>query len=178
MRPSIKLLLITLLASPASMAEIYTWTDNEGNQVFSDQPEDGATEIKLPPPQTYSPAAIKPALTSPAAAKKEKDRTATSYQLLAITQPLHDQALWSNSGQVDIVLAIEPDLATAQGHQITLNLDGKVAISKASTPRLSLKDINRGSHTLSAAITDHNGATLIQSKAVTFHVHRRSILRK
>ena len=169
------LLLIGLLASTAPVvAEIYTWVDANGNTVFSDHPEKGASKIKLPPPQTYAPTAIKP--STPATPKAEP--APPRYHLLSIIQPLDDQSLWANNGQIDLVLAIEPALAVAQGHHILIKLDGQIVISNTQETRLNLKDVDRGSHTLSATIQDSSDKTLIESKPVTLHVLRQSILHK
>jgi len=166
-------LLIGLLSATPALAEIYTWTDADGNTVFSDQPSEGAKKLELPPPQTYKPD-IKPMVATPAPEKKTEPEF--SYRLLDITQPLHDQALWANNGQVDIVLAIEPALALAQGHRISIRLDGKVVIKNVESTRIRLSAVDRGSHTLIATIQNHEGKVLKSSKPVTFHIHRRSLL--
>ena len=167
-------LLIGLLTATPALAEIYTWTDADGNTVFSDQPKEGAKKIELPPPQTFKPV-IRPMVASPPDAGKKKEAE-PRYHLLDITQPLHDQALWANGGPVDVVLAVEPALATVEGHGISISLDGKVVIKNTIDTHISLSDIDRGSHTLIAEIHDHNGKVLKSSKPVTFHIHRRSSL--
>ena len=175
--PGYCLLLVGLLAASCPvLAEIYTWTDADGNTIFSDQPAEGASKIELPPPQTYKPTAIKPGASTPPPG--EKTESVPTYRLLDITQPLHDQALWADNGQIDVVLAIEPALAVALGHRISISLDGKMVINKADSTRLTLTTIDRGSHTLSASIQDKNGKQLKNSTPVTFHVHRHSALTK
>jgi hypothetical protein len=176
-RSVISLILISLLAGTPALAEIYTWTDADGNTVFSDQPEEGASKMKLPPPQAYAPTEIRP--TVPANLQPSENTAPTiSYKLLSITQPLPDQALWANNGQIDIALAIEPTLASTLGHSISISLDGKNVIDKTSSSQLQLDEVDRGSHTLIAMIHDKLGKVLIRSKPVTFHVHRVSALNK
>jgi len=171
------LLLIGLIISTApTLAEIYTWTDADGNTVFTDQPQEGAKKIKLPPPQTYSPTNIKSA--SPSSHAKNKTEPTPGYRLLNITQPLNDQAIRANNGQVDVALAIEPALNTKQGHYINISLDGKVVISKSTQNHLALHAVDRGTHTLSATIHDSSGHPLSQSQSTTFHLHRQSVLHK
>jgi len=166
-------LLIGLLSATPALAEIYTWTDADGNTVFSDQPSEGAKKIELPPPQTFKPD-IRPMVVTPDAGKKKEVKP--RYHILDITQPLHDQAMWANNGQIDVVLAVEPALATVEGHGISISLDGKVVMKNTIDTHISLSAIDRGSHTLIAEIHDRNGKVLISSKPVTFHIHRRSSL--
>jgi len=171
----IPLILSLMVATPTS-AEIYTWTDAEGNTVYSDQPGDKSTEVELPPLQTV-PSGAPPSRFRPTTQQTDK-KPAEAYHKLAISKPADDQAQWANSGQVDVVITIEPALRLNQGHYLRLSLDGTTRIDQSRKTHMTLTELDRGTHQLVVSVHDHNGKTIKTSQAITFHIHRPSLLKK
>lgn len=172
-------LLLCLFLAPAQ-AEIYRWVDADGNVVYSDEAHPNAETIDLPESTTYTP--VEESESEPEILKlsPEEDVTETSeaevpaYQLRIIA-PANDESIWVNNGNVTVSLVVEPGLNAERGDQIIVRLNGSPVEGPQASTTFQLNNINRGSHTLTAAVVDNTGATLTNSAAVTFHLHRTSI---
>lgn len=160
--------LLCTLALPAA-AQIYKYTDSNGNTVFTNQPPEGqATEsVELPPTNTAPPQA--PA-GSPQPAGAEQNQP--PYSRLALTDLPNDEALRANNGTFSVGVDIEPRLRA--GHSFRLILDGKPYGQPSNVPRLQLTNIDRGEHSL--AVEVRNGERQVQqSSPVSFTVQRISV---
>jgi len=166
------LILAFLFAVPAMAA--YKWTMPDGSVIFSDQPpHPDAEKITLPPAQTFS---APPIPKQAADIKPDSEvRDSTTYSSLQIAQPVNDETIRDNSGNIAISVSSEPSLLIKKGHQITILLDG-VAISTSTSTQTVLPNIDRGSHTLRATIIDKEGTALITSNESIFYLHRVSVL--
>lgn len=173
------ILLISLAAallagiSPALQAAIYKTVDKQGNVVYTDvPPEDGGAAMNIDRGNTYTPA------EAPADEATQFDAMVevTGYTELSITAPSHDQAVRENAGNLTVTVASAPALDPALGHQVQILLDGQKAATGGT--RVSLTNIDRGTHSLTARIIDANGEVLISSAPVTFHMLRYSRLMK
>jgi len=160
--------LIALVISLPVFAEIFTWTDDQGNTVYSDRSQKkDSREVTLPPALTV------PAITiKPPPAPQPTDNKKAEYEQLEISKPAEDEAQWLPTGNLDVSVTTAPPLMASQGHYLSVNLDGKEVVSRTQDSQIKLSDIYRGSHTLTAIIHDRSGAVLKQSKTITFHIHR------
>lgn len=98
-----------------------------------------------------------------------------AYTSLVITQPAAEETIHDNTGTLAVELALSPALQIEQGHRIKLLLDG-TAMPVTGTTSLTLTQIDRGAHTLQAAVVDQSGAVLIVSEPVSFYMWRASAL--
>ncbi|WP_434579504.1 DUF4124 domain-containing protein [Pseudomonas sp. Z5-35] len=166
MRPILSLLLL-LLALPA-MAQIYKYTDADGNTAYSNQPPDGvpAQAVELPPLNSVEPQA--PAsMDAPAAPANNEPRNA--YEVLELTDIPTEEALRANNGTFTVGVRTQPRLRSP--HLFRLLLDGQPYGQPSNVPRLQLVNIDRGEHSLAVQVVD--GKTLVQqSETVTFTVQR------
>ncbi len=48
------IVLVFLFIAQPTFAQIYKWTDSQGNVHFSDKPQPGAEKVELPSVQTYT----------------------------------------------------------------------------------------------------------------------------
>ncbi|MDD5329962.1 MAG: hypothetical protein PHX38_08160 [Sulfuricella sp.] len=96
------------------------------------------------------------------------------YVKIAIVQPGEDVTIHDNNGTLEVALALSP--ALQQGHRISLVLDGGIQPQTRGSTHFSLTKIDRGTHTLQAAVADHSGRALVASDAVTFHMWKASAL--
>ncbi|MGQ7960579.1 DUF4124 domain-containing protein [Pseudomonas sp. SP16.1] len=166
MRPLLACLLLGL-ALPAA-AQIYKYTDANGNTVFTNQPPDGtaAESINLPPTNTVempTPSAV-PASEEPSATQAE-----APYTVLSLTDLPDDAALRANDGTFSVGVDIQPRLAA--GHRLRLLLDGQPHGQPSNVPRLQLVNVDRGEHSLAVEVL--SGERSIQRSApVSFTVQR------
>ena len=163
----------------AGAVEIYRHQGGDGGAVeFSDKPRTGAekVEIKVPLRPAPMPAASAPA--TPGAAAASTDAQPIPYQALQITQPLNDEALRDNEGNVSVALQLVPPLQPQFGHSLVLLMDGRPVEAPGLKTSFELQNVDRGSHTLQAFVLDAVGKTVFQSGTTTFHLQRQFVRRK
>jgi len=163
--------LLFALALPAS-AEIYKYTDANGNTVFTNQPPQGskAEEVTLPPVNTVQAPAPK---TMPgndgnggAAANQPV------YSVLEITDLPTEEALRANNGDFTVSVNIQPSLRI--GDSLQLLIDGVPYGGLVSSTQFPVSNLDRGDHSL--AVQAFSGDRLIQqSPTITVSIQRTSV---
>jgi hypothetical protein len=169
-----KLLLLLLSISSLGLhAEVYTYIDEDGNRVFTDQPKRHAERIELAPSNSMGkpPSASTPS-PSPAAAIQQMP----IYQLLRILVPEPDATIHDASGNLIVTVTSEPGLQP--GHSYRLLLDGKPVGTAGRSPVFPLENIDRGTHQLSVEILDSGGRILERTPSQPFHMQRISLAQK
>jgi len=161
-----------LFAGPGALAtEVYKWVDENGVTHYSDQPHPNAKKLEVPSAQTFQsrmPSA--PAGTSAQAPSE----AGPAYSSCQISRPENDE-VFMNTFTVPASLRVAP--ALRPGHRVVLSLDGKpLSNQPATATSFVLNDVERGTHTLSAAIQDASGNEICRSGSVTFHVRQPSRL--
>ena len=157
-------------ASHAS-ATLYRWVDADGITHYSDRPSPGAEKVQIAAAQSYKGAAT-PAPPSRRATTSAP--AAPRYSRLEITRPSEGEAFVNNGGKVDAAAVLEPVLAN--GHQLWFVLDGTRQPDPAGGAMTMTFQVDRGTHTMSAVITDDTGRELISSAGITFYVRQNSVL--
>ena len=152
-------------------AAVYKWVDADGTVHFSDTPREGAEQVHVPPPQTYTPAPLPPITPRPEA----PTAPAADYTRFDMTSPSDDQTLRDNTGAVNVSFAVDPPLKVQQGHRLVVLLDGE-AQSPVQGTSLTLQNVERGTHSLQGRILDDRGQVLASSKTIKIHLHRQSVL--
>ncbi|WP_341961314.1 DUF4124 domain-containing protein [Pseudomonas sp. RC10] len=166
MRQSLAFVLL-LLALPAA-AQIYKYTDANGNTAFTNQPPDGAKvqTVDLPPLNRVGTTAPR-ASSSPV--QNQAQPVSASYQTLQLTDLPNDEALRANNGSFLVGVMIQPRLQA--GHQLQLLVDGRPYGSPTNVPRIQVTDLDRGEHSLSVQVLQ--GAQVIQqSQTINLTVQR------
>ncbi len=164
MRPLLAGLLLAL-ALPAT-AQIYKYTDANGNTVFTNQPPDGTASEQVVLPPTNAVQAQPPAKPLKQPAQDEQDG---SYQVLELADLPDDEALRANNGTFSVSVRLEPRLRP--GHSLRLRLDGQPYGQAANVPRLQVVNVDRGEHSLAVDVLA--GTKVVQSSApVSFTVQR------
>ena len=104
--PRVLAFLLLALALPVS-AQIYKYTDANGNAVFTNQPPSGvqSEEVKIQQPNTVKVAPSKP-LDSDSGSTDEQAQDA--YERLELTNIPDEEALRANNGTFSVEVAIEP----------------------------------------------------------------------
>ena len=120
-------LLVLLFVSVAAFGaedKAYRITLPDGTVEFSDKPQAGAKEIKVPPAQTYQ----APHLAPLDASTQKRPVSPFVYDALAITSPAPDQTFRGDTGgNIPVQVTIEPGLRS--GDTLVIRLDGKTAAS-------------------------------------------------
>jgi hypothetical protein len=166
------LFLLALLAASAQ-AEIYKSVNENGEVIFSDVPSQGAERVRVPEIPTYTPVPIPVATPEPAAAETSAGE---SYKTLAISRPGNDETIRSNAGILNVAVSLKPELQTGIGHRVQFFMDGQPYGKPLARLSTSFTNVDRGTHTVAAAVIDENGDVLIEAAPVEFHLLRASLL--
>lgn len=161
------LYILLLIALPAA-AQIYKYTDANGNTVYSDHSPDGvqAQPVELPPLNRVEPQAP----SAPAPSSIDTRPTARSaYEVLELTGLPDEEALRANNGTFTVNVLIKPRLHAP--HQLRLVLDDAPYGQPSNVPILQLVNVDRGEHRLAVQVIDGE-AIIQQSPAVVFTVQR------
>lgn len=165
-----------LLAGPAT-AQIYSWTDAEGNRVYSDQPRAGADTVELKPTNVVPPPPA-PRDSGSQQSSNNQPVAGNVYQQLSITDPAHDSAIRSNEGDLTLTVVSDPPLSGS--HLLKLSIDGVLSQTGlpgtgAATHQLTAHNIDRGTHEIAAVVVDARGTELQRSTPITVHLQRTSL---
>ncbi|GMQ95710.1 MAG: DUF4124 domain-containing protein [Gammaproteobacteria bacterium] len=160
------ILSLMLAVGAAQAQQIYKYTLSNGDVVYSDRPPPPGQgeEVKLKPLQGFS---LPPA--PPLGDSTANKAVTVGYEEFKVTSPLNDAVLRDNGGNVSVSLSLTPGLR--DGHSIEFMMDGQ-PIGSGSSTSVTLTEIDRGTHTVQAAITDSEGKEIARSNSVIFHLKR------
>lgn len=135
--------LLVVLAMVARGETVYHCVDEQGGEIYTDEPCPGAEPVELPE------ANITPGVqVSPQQRPGPEGRAAfEGYRRLAITEP--QRIVPNGLAQVALTVELEPELQS--GHQVRVLLDGRVIASGAQT-ELTLGQLPRGDHELEVQV--------------------------
>jgi hypothetical protein len=163
--------LLLFIALPAA-AQIYKYTDANGNTAFSNQPPDGtkAQVVELPPLNSVDTKKMPgPAAPAPTQNPSAPAQPQVAYPTLELTDLPQDEALRANNGTFTVGVAIKPRLKP--GHLLQLLVDGNLYGQPGNVPRLQVVNIDRGEHSFAVAVLD-KGSIIQQSPTITLTVQR------
>lgn len=161
------LILLAAVALPAG-ADVYKWVDTQGNVTYSDTPQPGAEEIDIGPLQTYE----APALPRFEPAPKEPEPP--GYGEFRVIMPIDDETLRDNGGNIEIKLALSPQLSGT--HKLAIFMDGRDLGGDGRAMSVNLQNVDRGTHTVYATVVDEKGKQVAKTRSVRFYLHRGSLL--
>ncbi|MFP6681000.1 MAG: DUF4124 domain-containing protein [Gammaproteobacteria bacterium] len=165
--------LLALIYSAAEAADIYRWTDSEGNVIYSDTPQLGAEKVTLRE-TTILPSAPVPEHQNASNTEKQGP---VKYQSVVITRPTDEQTIRENIANVSVAIRLQPGLQTEHGHQLQLLFDGRGVEEPGRKTSFTLPTVDRGAHTLQTVILESNGRVVTRSAITTFFVHKQSVRR-
>ena len=160
---------LLLLCSLPAAAQIYKYTDAQGNTAYSNQPPEGRASqtVELPPLNSVESPRKSVPVTLPNTAVQVPQ---TQYSQLDLTGLPSDEALRANNGTFDVGVAIVPRLRS--GDRLRLVLDGQPYGQPTNVPRLQLVNVDRGEHSLAVQVVDSQEAVIQESATVSFTVQR------
>jgi len=158
--------LLLILSVPA-LAQIYKYTDDKGNTVFTNQPPEGvaADEVKLPPANTVH---IKTPEPPPPLADDRQGEQRQPYRSLTIGGIPDEEALRANNGTFTVTAQLDPPLL--QGHRVRFLLDSIPQAPASPSTSLQLNNVDRGTHRLEVEVL--SGERVLQRAMETFTVQR------
>ncbi|WP_342247335.1 DUF4124 domain-containing protein [Pseudomonas sp. OTU5201] len=168
------LLLALLLLGQPVLAEVYTYIDDEGNRVFTDQPKPGNAkrlEIAPAPNEMSAPTDIQPPPLYAKPIPREQ-----GYLVLRILVPEPDTTVRDGEGNLIVSAMSEPGLRA--NHSYRLLLDGKPVGEPGRSPVFPLKNLDRGTHQLAVEIVDEQGRMVERTPSQPVHIVRMSLSQK
>ncbi len=171
-----KVLCLSLLAVPllASAGKVYKIVDKYGRVTYTDKPPANLKEsdaLELPDINTHNSNVSD--RRKPARMEKPEEPQPFRYENIAIQTPQHEQTIPPGQTQVQIELALTPELV--DGHLIQILFDGAPNGEPSVVTRYTLSDMNRGEHIIQAEVTDAEGKVVGRSKPVTIYVKRPTV---
>jgi hypothetical protein len=166
------LALLCVLAS-AAYADVYRSVNEAGEVVFTDVPTEGSVRVELPPLSTVKP----PEKSQASLLVKQRipEEKGPAYLRFEVATPEQDASIWDNQGNIKLGVLLEPALQTRSGHRIQFFLDDQPYGVAEQSLVTHFKGLDRGTHTLGAAVVDAEGAPLISADPVTIHLHKASV---
>jgi hypothetical protein len=154
-----------LLSLNTAQAAIYMQKDQNGSTTYSDTPSgSNSTPVDLPDQTvTEPPVPVTPALSS------VSGENLTNYTTFHIVSPA-DQASIQNQVVIPVQIALKPDLQP--GDTIQIWVDGKPASNPSTSTTISLENVIRGTHQITAMILDKNHKVKQEGDTVTIFFHR------
>jgi hypothetical protein len=164
-------IIVLSLMAPAhpKTTQVYVWRNESGELVFSDSPKAGAEEI------TTSDANVIKSITRVDAKVLDinpQQISKISYNI-NVSSPKNQTTIRDNTGSVFISANITPTFK--QGLKVQLILDGVPEAQAQALTVFSLKNIDRGEHTIKMLLINETGKVIASSKLVTFYMHRAAI---
>lgn len=157
------------LATCASYAQVYKWTDSQGVVHFSDKPHTGAVSIDNIESQSYSASAPPPTEDTSTEVKQEPQKKVV-YSKVAIVQPQDQVTIRNNQGYVVVTAEIVPNLQA--NHQVQVLLDGKPQGAPQTSLMFQLNGIYRGSHNLAVQVINSEGKVIKTSPQIVIYMQR------
>lgn len=160
-----------VLLTGLAQAEVYKSINERGEVVYSDTQTPGSERVRLAPLPTYKPPPI------PASKPAGKAAPVSSiYEAFTFLNPKNESTVRNNLGIVQVQLTLSPSLDYKSDHRIQYYLDGKRHGPLVDKTAITMSNIDRGSHTLSASVFDGEGQELTSTETITIHVKRQSSL--
>lgn len=160
---AVKILLMLTLVTNSVLANIFTWTDDNGQQHFSDTPRKNAKQYQLNG-NTENNISIKIPL------KNQGNSLLPISYVFNIVSPLNEATVRNNNGNLDIQASIDPQPPKNTLFQLVVD-DNKIAKPQPSL-FFTLTAMNRGKHKLAVEATLPTGEVLIQTPAISIFMHR------
>lgn len=167
MRMSLILLGCVFATTVLAETRVYERVNEEGVVEFSDRPSGDARPVTVTPNVVTMPEA--PSVDSAPAEETDQPATEPTYLKVEITAPKNDEAIRSNAGNFAATAVVEPGLFNDD--RIQWLFDGEV-LPGATTTFLSMRNVDRGTHTIQLQIVNAKGEVVKSSEPVTFHLLR------
>lgn len=171
------LLPLLLVTVPVIAQPIYSYKDNNGNIVYTNQQPPANTqaeEVKLPKIQTMPAENLQKVLKKETENNSQPNNKQPIISNVVISGIPSDEALRANNGTFTVTVSLN----TADGvtslpatYLYALLLDGKLYAGPQADPKFILANIDRGTHSIQAQVIK-NGQIVATSNVETFTLQR------
>lgn len=167
MRIAFAFVFIFLSAQALGADAVYRWVDRDGVIHYGARPPaKDAKPAALPQLQTYPSRAGQRALPLPSLDAAPKP-TALIKEM-RILAPVQDEIFRDPQAGISVAVAVLPALPAGAG--VVFYLDGAAKNAKPMTATsTTFNNVERGEHSVGAAVVDASGKELMRAAPVTFH---------
>lgn len=175
----LSVLLPSALFSSAALAEVFRYTDKNGNVVFTDEPPAGTEKAEkievreVPTIEMPRGQLTEENLEQAAETVRPDVEPRSGYNLVEFDGPQDESAFWSGSGNIVMSVVASPQLD--ESHRFEVLLDGQ-SLGTNQSGRFEVNHIDRGTHTATVRVLARDGAVVETGESITFTVHRPSVL--
>ena len=163
----ILLLIIGMSMAFSVQAEtVYKSVDEDGNVVYTDAPTADGEKMQLKNVQPVETAPVESTESSP-----DQEPQENTYTKLEITSPKEGDAIYDNSGIINIRLSVVPALKAREGDKLVLHMDGQ-QIDESKRNQFNLNGIEPGRHSFVAIIINKEEKELKRSTPVSLTLYR------
>lgn len=150
-----------LLLPISAVAAVYSHEEN-GQTIYSDTPlSANASAVNVP---TVNDSPVLQTTDS----VKVKQSVSSEYKNFSISSPSNGETI-QNQPTITVSTAIDPKLQ--KGNKVQFYLDSKPVGPASEQTSITLNHIDRGQHTVSAAIVSEQNSILKQTESITIYVH-------
>jgi len=163
---------LACLSLAAVAGDVYRWVDSSGVVHYSDKPQAPSDKpAVLPHLQTYAPGAAPTGFTPDTGAAGPAKAIAAA---ITIASPEQDETIRDAEGKFTVTVNASPQ----PGEGLIFYLDG-TAQNEQPTPSSAFlySGVERGDHSVSAALVGSNGQELARTEAVTIHMKPPAVRR-
>ncbi|HKM36237.1 MAG TPA: DUF4124 domain-containing protein [Thiopseudomonas sp.] len=166
---------LALFCAQVASATIYTYTDANGAQVFTDRPpkQKNVETLNIVPSNQLPVTPITTPINPPPVYMEQVEPLPVQYEMLRILVPEPDATIRANDQQLIVTVSSEPSLHA--GHRYRFILDGQPVGEATRSPVLQLKGVERGTHILAVEIINENDAVLERTPAQPFHLRQTTL---
>lgn len=171
------LLPLLLVTVPVIAQPIYSYKDNNGNIVYTNQQPPANTqaeEVKLPKIQTMPAENLQKVLKKETENNSQPSNKQPTISNVVISGIPSDEALRANNGTFTVTVSLNTaDSVTSlpATYLYALLLDGKLYAGPQADPKFILANIDRGTHSIQAQVVK-NGQIVATSNVETFTLQR------
>ena len=179
--PKLCILLSIVVAMPATLsAQVYKSVDKDGNVVYSDSPPTpGAKPMKMPELSVVPAPPIAKVPIRPSQSKADANGNVTDlkalqrgYRDFKLISPAQEQTFAGTGNDATVAWSTRYDLQP--GMTVVINLDGK-PLAPTTDQSVLLKQLDRGTHTVSADLVDAQQRKIASTDTVKFYIHQNSV---
>lgn len=171
----LKILIVPLLfavVNHAAIAQIYKYTDENGNIHYTDKkPSEDAQETKLKPITIVESRKSGSSTNWKRERHKEKFNPLT-FENFAISSPTNEESIWGTGGNLSVSVNLESKLPVR--YRIKFYLDN-IPHGRVKSNTQLIADVERGEHTVYATVIEARSRKVIKTTPkVTFYLKQHS----
>ena len=161
-----------MLLSGFAQSEIYKSVSPDGEVVYSDKASPGAERMQKRELSTHKP----PALPVRRSRRPARQGTSDYYKTFSFIKPQNNATIRNNPGIVMVEVKLNPGLQNNRGHKVQFYLDDEAYGPPVDNYAVTLSNLDRGEHTLSASVMNADGEIQISTNNVVVNIKRESRL--